>query len=76
MKKRIKKNDPMKVKVTMGKAARKEQFGNEWSLPVLALEKVFSYLDWKDLGRAMLVCKKLGYGLRLPRSPTWNKAKD
>ena len=48
----------MKVKVTMRKRAQKEQFGNEWSLPVLALEKVFFYLDWKDLGRAMLVCHR------------------
>ena len=28
------------------------------SLPVPALEKVFSYLDWNDLGRAMLVCRR------------------
>ena len=28
------------------------------NLPVPALEKVFSYLDWKGLGRAMLVCKR------------------
>ena len=32
-------------------------FPFEWNLPRLALEKVFSNLTWKDLGRAMLVCK-------------------
>ena len=28
------------------------------SLPLLVLEKVFSYLDWKDLGTVMLVCQR------------------
>ena len=32
-------------------------FPFEWNLPRLALEKVFSNLTLKDLGRAMLVCK-------------------
>ena len=32
-------------------------FPFEWNLPRLALEKVFSNLTCKDLGRAMLVCK-------------------
>ena len=32
-------------------------FPFEWNLPQLALEKVFSNLTWKDLARAMLVCK-------------------
>ena len=32
-------------------------FPFEWNLPRLALEKVFSNLTWKDLARAMLVCK-------------------
>ena len=27
------------------------------NLPLPVLEKIFSYLDWKDLGTAMLVCK-------------------
>ena len=27
------------------------------NLPLPVLEKIFSYLDWKELGRAMLVCK-------------------
>lgn len=57
MKKQVKKKD-RKVKVTRTKTDRKEKFGNEWSLPVLVLEKVFSYLDWRDLGRAMLVCHR------------------
>ena len=30
----------------------------EWNFPVLALKKVFSFLDWNGLGRAMLVCQK------------------
>ena len=30
----------------------------EWKLPVLVMEKVFSYLDWKSLRTAMLVCKR------------------
>ena len=29
-----------------------------WSLPLLVLERVFSYLDWKDLGAVMLVCRR------------------
>ena len=36
---------------------RRNLFPVEWNLPRLALEKVFSNLTWKDLGRAMLVCK-------------------
>ena len=32
-------------------------FPFEWNLPQLALEKVFFNLTWKDLARAMLVCK-------------------
>ena len=39
----------MKVKVTRNR---------EWTLPKLALEKVFSFLDWKELGRAILVCRR------------------
>ena len=27
------------------------------NLPLPVLEKIFSYLDWRELGRAMLVCK-------------------
>ena len=48
----------MKVKVIRRKKAEKEKWVCEWTLPVPALEKVFSYLDWKDLGRAMLVCQR------------------
>ena len=48
-----------KVKVTRRKKAQKDHFDVEWSLlPWLPLEKVFSCLDWKDLGTAMLVCKR------------------
>ena len=36
---------------------RRNLFPIEWNLPRLALEKVFSNLTWKDLARAMLVCK-------------------
>ena len=36
---------------------RRNLFPVEWNLPRLALEKVFSNLTWKDLARAMLVCK-------------------
>ena len=28
-----------------------------WNLPVLVMEKVFSFLDWKSMGKAMLVCR-------------------
>ena len=28
------------------------------SLPAHVLEKIFSYLDWSDLGKAMLVCQR------------------
>merc|ERR1712016_358216 len=39
-----------KVKVARRKKAKKYHFGVEWSLlPWLPLEKVFSFLDWKDL---------------------------
>ena len=47
-----------KVKVIRRKKAVKEQWGGEWCLPVPALEKIFSNLGWKDLGRAMLVCRR------------------
>ena len=40
------------------KKVQKEKWLCEWTLPVPALEKVFSYLDWKQLGRAMLVCHR------------------
>ena len=46
-------NKVRKVKVRR----RRKKWSGEWSLPVLALENVFSFLDWKDLGTAMLVCK-------------------
>lgn len=63
----MKKKKERKVKVT--------------SMPVLVLEKVFSYLDWKDLGRVMLVCRKwsevgghpslwTGFRLKMPASRT------
>ena len=48
----------MKVKVIRRKKAEKEKWICEWTLPVPALEKVFSYLDWKELGKAMLVCQR------------------
>ena len=48
-----------KVKVAMRKKTKKDHCGVEWSLlPWLPLEKVFSFLNWKDLGTAMLVCKR------------------
>ena len=48
-----------KVKVARRKKAQKDHFDVEWSLlPWLPLEKVFSCLDWKDIGTAMLVCKR------------------
>ena len=34
----------------------------EWKLPVLVMEKVFSYLDWKSLRTTMLVCKRWSVG--------------
>ena len=37
---------------------KKERRVKVASLPVLVLERVFSYLDWKDLGTAMLVCQR------------------
>ena len=43
-----------KVKVTKMKEDQKEKR----ILPLPALEKVFSYLNWKELGRAMLVCQR------------------
>ena len=46
-----------KVKVTRKKKDQKDKLGSDCFLPVLVLEKVFSYLDWKELGRAMLVCQ-------------------
>ena len=50
----------MKKEVTKMKEDQKETWTCDWTLPALcpALEKVFSYLDWKDLGRAMLVCQR------------------
>ena len=53
-----KKAAAMKVKVNQRKKSKKEKWSCEWNLPYLALEKVFSYLDWKDLERAMLVCRR------------------
>ena len=53
---RMKKNG--NAKVTKMKEDQKEKWICEWILPVLALQKVFSYLNWKDLGRTMLVCKQ------------------
>lgn len=47
---RMKKNGKVKV--------MKEDQKEKWTLPEPALEKVFSYLNWMDLGRAMLVCKR------------------
>ena len=47
-----------KLKVIRRKKVQKEKWLCEWTLPVPALEKVFSYLDWKQLGRAMLVCHR------------------
>jgi hypothetical protein len=47
-----------KVKVIRRKKVQKEKWLCEWTLPLPALEKVFSYLDWKQLGRAMLVCHR------------------
>ena len=47
-----------KVKVTRKKKDQKDKLGNKCFLPVLVLEKIFSYLDWKELGRAMLVCQR------------------
>ena len=48
-----------KVKVARRKKAQKDHCSVEWSLlPWIPLEKVFSCLDWKDLGTAMLVCKR------------------
>ena len=37
---------------------KKERKVKVMSMPVLVLEKIFSYLDWKDLSTAMLVCKR------------------
>ena len=42
----------------MRKDKKKERKVKVRTMPLLVLEKVFSYLDWKDLGRAMLVCRR------------------
>ena len=56
--------DERKVKVAnLVEDNEKENGGEERkvkvaNLPVPVLEKVFSRLDWKDLGRAMMVCRR------------------
>ena len=40
------------------KSKETKRMVEEWKLPVLVMEKVFSCLDWKSLRTAMLVCKR------------------
>ena len=68
------------------KSEKKEGKVKVESLPVLVLEKVFSYLDWKDLGAVMLVCRSwsnvgghpslwAGFPLHLTQLADWSFSK-
>ena len=46
---------------TNNEKEKKNRKVKEMNLPVLVLERVFSYLDWKDLGTVMLVCQRWSY---------------
>ena len=50
---------PPSKKQDRGKKGKVAEDPNEWrDMCAPALEEIFSHLDWKDLGRAMQVCKR------------------
>ena len=44
--------------IMKSESEKKERKVKVSSLPALVLERVFSYLNWRDLGRVMLVCRR------------------